>query len=180
MFDAHGCSPPPLPQLWSDWSGGASTDRQGQQLRLVLARTRALLAHLDKLIHTPTQQQPNGAPACSAAAAAVANLEDLSTCTAAQQLFMSLLQRCVGAEAGSAGDGVGYGLPALELLAQLLSDVWRDGQLWEEQAEGEEAAGKEGGEEQGQQGGAVSPLHGCWQALAGAMLQQGQPVAAIR
>ncbi len=144
----------------------------------MLARTRALLAHLDQLTHTRTQQQqPNGAPACTATSGALANLEDLSTCTAAQQLFMSLLQRCVGAGACSAGVGVGYGLPALELLAQLLLDVWRDGQLWAEQGEGEEAAGKEGGEEQG---GAVSPLHGCWQALAGAMLQQGHPVAAIR
>lgn len=164
-------------QVWSDWGGNAASadasgDRSEQlRLRLLLTRTRALLAHLPPL-HPALAASAADARADTGLAVSV-RPEDLGSCSAAESLFARLL----GAPEG--GDGHSL-LPApqsrerLQLLSRLLTDVWQGGQAWEGQSSGQDS---QNGAATGDH---VSPLHGCWRALALAHLRSGQLLEVTR
>eukprot|EP00198_Chlamydomonas_reinhardtii_P007404 XP_001696740.1 predicted protein [Chlamydomonas reinhardtii] len=164
-------------EVWSDWGGNAASadasgDRSEQlRLRLLLTRTRALLAHLPPL-HPALAASAADARADTGLAVSV-RPEDLGSCSAAESLFARLL----GAPEG--GDGHSL-LPApqsrerLQLLSRLLTDVWQGGQAWEGQSSGQDS---QNGAATGDH---VSPLHGCWRALALAHLRSGQLLEVTR
>ncbi|GLI69541.1 hypothetical protein VaNZ11_014186 [Volvox africanus] len=171
--------------MWQGWvfGGGSADDPQQHRLKLIATRTRALLAHL----RTPHQSSSapeqisvsvgqGTAPAAAAATSTVVQVEDLATCAAAEQLFSRLLQ--AARTSGRSGDDtVGTAsLVQLHLLARLLMEVWRNGDIW-----GREIAVNFNQDENGNRSGAVedvaeasvevSALHRCWRELAEELLR---------
>ncbi|GIL74909.1 hypothetical protein Vretimale_2528 [Volvox reticuliferus] len=170
--------------MWQDWvfSGGSSDDPTQHRLRLIATRTRALLAHMRTPQQSSPAQEHNSvsvgqctASAPAAAPSTVVQVEDLATCAAAEQLFRRLLQ--AARTSGNRGDTVGTAsLVQLQLLARLLVEVWRNGDIW-----GPDMPVHGNEEDNGDSNGAVagvaeapvevSALHRCWRELAEELLR---------
>ncbi|KAG2437019.1 hypothetical protein HYH02_011450 [Chlamydomonas schloesseri] len=147
-------------EFWADWGDkAASADGRTEQLRLRLlfTRTRALLAQLPPRHPVPP--------------ARVGLLpEDLDSLEAAEQLFVRLL----GAPDGNMWSALppDQALQSLQLLARLLMEVWKNGHIWSPVPCCEQDSMAETKP--------LSPLHGCWRALALAHLWSGHLVQLAR
>ncbi|GIL48065.1 hypothetical protein Vafri_4757, partial [Volvox africanus] len=180
--------------MWQDWvfGGGSADDPRQHRLKLIATRTRALLAHM----RTPNQSSSapeqisvsagqGTIPATAAATSTVVQVEDLATCAAAERLFSRLLQ-AARASNGSGDDTVGRAsLVQLRLLARLLVEVWRNGDIWGREIAvncNQEENGNRNGEEAGvvEASVEVSALHRCWRELAEELLQGRHLVEVVR
>ncbi|KAG2491906.1 hypothetical protein HYH03_009857 [Edaphochlamys debaryana] len=138
--------------MWSDWRGSAAAGGAGGganrlRQRLLLARTKTLLAEAT----APPLAAPPGPDA-------------LASLAAAEAFFLG---RLLPPPAAPPAD-----VATLRLLGRLLTEVWRDGAVWDEPA-----APSAGSAEAAEEG--VSPLHRCWAAVARELLRGGHLAAAV-
>ncbi|EFJ42827.1 hypothetical protein VOLCADRAFT_107073 [Volvox carteri f. nagariensis] len=168
--------------MWSDWatSGGHSDDAGKHRQRLLLTRTRALLAHLvvPASPSPPSYQLTDQQHHPAAMPMPTVQLDDLTTLEAAERLFTRVLQAVQGGAGG--GWGGTASLTQLRQLACLLTDIWQDGDMWSQSQDAASGSGGGSGvapaaegkeEEEAAAAGRVSLLHGCWRELAAELLR---------